>query len=64
MLGEMLRGVLRGVKLAFSGFVPVNEHPARCELWERAQMYGARCLVDMKEGATHLVAKLDNSEKV
>lgn len=56
--------VLAGVRLLFTGLIPLEQQPETHALWRMARAFGAECAQAPDERITHVVAKARGTEKV
>ena len=64
LAGWWTKQVLAGVRILFTGLIPLEQPPETHALWRMAQAFGARCVQAADEGVTHVVAKARGTEKV
>jgi hypothetical protein len=63
VISDMRQGVLAGVRVVFSGVIPLGQPPETHELWQMAARCGARCTTQVGD-ATHVVAGSAGTDKV
>lgn len=63
LLHEKRTQLLRGINIAFSGLIPLNENCHASELWQLATLFGANCREDLSEDVTHLLALREGTKK-
>ena len=56
--------VLAGVRIAFTGLIPLEQPAGTHALWRMAKSFGASCTQALDVGVTHVVAKARGTEKV
>lgn len=64
LLRERREMVLRGCCILFSGVIPLGIPPETVPVWQRAVSFGAKCVTELTDEVTHVVAMRAGTRKV
>ena len=64
ILPSIKNKILRGVKILFSGVIPLGMDPKAHDMWRHATLFGATCETELNDQVTHVIASKTGTAKV
>ncbi|KAN0060227.1 CTD phosphatase Fcp1 [Thecaphora frezii] len=64
LIADRKSKVLKDCFISFSGMIPNNVVPATADIWRVAEEYGAKCISNLTQSVTHVIAARSGTVKV